>query len=235
LLTLILAEAALEAVPEALWRHPAVRSYSRKRKKLPQHLLLDRSYHHAAMKRLEDNEKRGRPDIVHFALLEALGSPLNREHLLQTYVHTINNYVIAVNSETRLPKNYDRFVGLIEQLFEVGRVPSTGQILLELEPKTLPQLLHETTATHVVAFSRSGSPHTLAGVLSRLSAEKMPVVIIGAFPHGHFTEATKKLADEIICVDPEMLEAWTLTSRVIYEHERAISLPTKRIKRTDIG
>jgi len=230
LLTLILAEAALETVPRALWRHPAITSYSRKREKLPQHLLLDRSYHHAAMKRLEDNEKRGRPDIVHFALLEALGSPLNMEHLLQTYVHTIKNYVIAVNSETRLPKNHDRFVGLIEQLFAVGRVPSTGQILLKLEPKILPQLLREITATHVVAFSRRGSPHTLAEVVSRLSSEEMPVVIIGAFPHGHFTEPTRRLADEIICVDPEMLEAWTLTSRVIYEYERAISLLTKRLE-----
>jgi len=235
LLTLILAEAALETVPRALWRHPAIRSYSRRRKKLPQYLLLDRSYHHAAMKRLAENEKRGRPDIVHFALLEALGSPLNKEHLLQTYVHTMKNYTITVNPETRLPKNYDRFVGLIEQLFDVGRVPSTGPILLKIEPKTLQQLIYEIRATHIVAFSKRGSPHTLGEVVSRLSAEGMPVVIVGAFPHGSFTEATTNLADEIICIDPEMLEAWTLTSRVIYEYERATSLPTKRIERTDIG
>jgi rRNA small subunit pseudouridine methyltransferase Nep1 len=88
------------------------------------------------MKKLEESEKRGRLDIVHFALLEALGSPLNREGLLQTYVHTINDYVITVNPETRLPRNYNRFVGLMEQLFESYRVPPTGQILLKLEGKT---------------------------------------------------------------------------------------------------
>ena len=235
MLTLILAESALETIPQALWTHPAVRSYSRRREKHPQSLLLDRSYHHAAMKKLEENEKRGRPDIVHFALLEALGSPLNKERLLQTYVHTVKNHVITVSPETRLPRNYDRFVGLMEQLFELGRTPPTGQILLKLEPKTLPQLLHEITATHVVAFSRRGSPHTLEEVVSRLSAEEMPVVIVGAFPHGHFSEATINLADEIVCIDPEMLEAWTLTARVIYAYERATSLPTKRIKRVDIG
>ena len=235
LLTFILAESALEAIPQALWRHPAIKSYSKRRGKHPQFLLLDRSYHHAAMKKLEENEKRGRPDIVHLALLEALGAPLNREGLLRIYVHTINDYVITVNPETRLPRNYDRFVGLMEQLFELGRVPPTGEVLLKLEPKPLAQLLHEITATHVAAFSRRGSSYTLEEVVSRLSAEERPAVIVGAFPHGHFSEATIKLADEIIRIDPEMLEAWTLTSRVIYEYERTISLPTKRIKRADIG
>ncbi len=187
------------------------------------------------MKKLEENEKRGRPDIVHFSLLEALGSPLNREELLRIYVHTINDYVVTVNPETRLPRNYDRFVGLMEQLFELGRVPPTGQILLKLEPKTRAQLLNEINATHVTAFSRRGSPHTLEEVVSRLPAEEMPVVIVGAFPHGHFSQATVKLADEMICTDPGMLEAWTVTSRVIYAYERAISLPTKRIKLAEIS
>ncbi|UCC33340.1 MAG: 16S rRNA methyltransferase, partial [Candidatus Bathyarchaeota archaeon] len=218
MLTLILAESALETVPKALWTHPAVRSHSGRRGKSPQLLLLDRSYHHSAMKRLDENEKRGRPDITHFALLEALGSPLNREGLLQTYVHTIKDQVITVNSETRLPKNYDRFIGLMEQLFELGKVPSIGQALLKLDPKTLPQLLREVGATRTVAFSRRGSPLTLEKAISRLAAEGMPAAIVGAFPHGHFSDTTTKLADDIICVDPEMLEAWTLTSRIVYEY-----------------
>ncbi len=58
--------------------------------------ILDRSYHHAAMKDIADSEKRGRPDIAHLCLLEALGSPLNKEGLLRTYVHTYNDYVISV-------------------------------------------------------------------------------------------------------------------------------------------
>lgn len=187
------------------------------------------------MKMLDENEKRGRPDIVHFALLEALGSPLNKERLLQTYVHTINDQAITIKPETRLPRNYDRFVGLMEQLFELGRGPPTGEALLKLEPKTLPQLLQEIDATHTVAFSRRGAPHTLLEVILRLSDEKRPLVIVGAFPHGHFSETTSKLADDVVRIDPEMLEAWTITSRVIYEYERTISLPKKRLKRTKIS
>lgn len=99
---LVLAESALETIPRQLWQLPLIRKYAEKRRKKAQFLLLDRSYHHAAMKNLAENEKKGRPDIVHFSLLEALGSPLSKEGLLQVYVHTMSDYVISVNRETRL-------------------------------------------------------------------------------------------------------------------------------------
>jgi rRNA small subunit pseudouridine methyltransferase Nep1 len=233
LLTLILAESALETVPEKLWKHPSVSKYAKLRRTKPRYVLLDRSFHHAAMKSLEQNEKRGRPDIVHFALLEALGSPLNREGLLQTYVHTFNDYVIAVNPETRLPRNYDRFVSLIQQLFECGRVPPglDETVLLTLKHKTLPELIRDIKPSYVLAFSRVGKPDTLEAIISKVVYEKNPVVIVGGFPRGHFSRETMKLADETICIDPDMLEAWTITSRLTYEFERALGLPEKRLKR----
>ena len=233
MLTLILAESALETVPEKLWKHPSVSKYAKMRLKHPRFVLLDRSYHHRAMLSLELNEKRGRPDIAHFALLEALGSPLNKEGLLQIYVHTCNDYVIAVNPETRLPRNYDRFVSLIEQLFEFGRVPprQTETALLTVENKTLKQLIEEVKPSHVLAFSRIGKPHTLEETVTKLVPAKKPAVIVGGFPHGHFSEATLNLVDETVCIDPDMLETWTITSRIIYEYERALSLPRKRLKR----
>jgi len=229
MLTLILAESALETVPQSLWSHPAIVSYSKKWGKSPRHILLDRSYHHAAMKTLPQAYRRGRPDIVHFSLLEALGSPLNREGRLQIYVHTINDSTVTVNPEARLPRNYSRFVGLMEQLFEVGRVPPKETPLLILEQKTFPQLVREIKPTYIMALTRKGSPKTLEEAVSRLSGEEKPAVIIGAFPRGHFSEETISMADEAVCIDPETLEAWTVTCRMIYEYERAISLPKKRL------
>jgi rRNA small subunit pseudouridine methyltransferase Nep1 len=229
LLTLIIAEAALETVPKNLWSHPAVRRHSKRQKKPPQHLLLDRSLHHAAMKKLRENEKRGRPDITHFALLEALGSPLNKEGLLQIYVHTNNNYIITVNPKTRLPRNYNRFLGLFEQLFQLGKVPSEGEVLLKLERKTLPKLLAEIEADYILLLSREGKPKTVEKAVSSLQKKQRPAIIIGGFPHGHFSKITLELADESISVDSEMLEAWTLTARVIYEYEKVVSLPEKRL------
>jgi len=229
MLILIIAESAIEKIPKGLWKQPSIKSHSEKRGKPPKFILLDRSYHHAAMKNLPQNHKRGRPDIVHFALLEALGSPLNKAGELQVYVHTINNHTISVNPKARLPRNYNRFVGLMEQLFELKRAPPTGPALLKLEHKTLSHLLQDIKPTYAVAFSRIGTPSTLEEVISRLSDKERPAVIIGGFPHGHFSEETVKLANELVCVDPEMLETWTMASRVIYEYERAISLPKKRL------
>ncbi len=229
MLILILTESALETVPQGLWRHPSIQRHSKRRGKHPQFLLLDRSYHHAAMKNLKEGEKRGRPDIIHFALLEALSSPLNKEGLLQTYVHTIQDYVITVKPETRLPRNYLRFVGLIEQLFESGRVPLSGPALLKLEHKTMPQLLREIKPNYITVFSRKGKCQLLEETVSKLSDKERPAIVIGGFPHGHFSETTISLAKEVICIDQKMLEAWTVTSRVIYEYERSLSLPFKRL------
>jgi len=183
------------------------------------------------MKKLEQNVKRGRPDIVHFALLEALGAPLNKQGLLQVYVHTFNDYIIAVNPNARLPRNYNRFVGLMEQLFEFGRVPPKGTTLLSLKLQTLAQLFQEIKPSYTVALSRLGKPRTVEETVSELSEKKKPAVLIGGFPRGHFSKTTLKLADEVVCLDPEMLETWTVASRVIYEYERALSLPEKRLKR----
>lgn len=231
MLTLILAESALETIPEKLWKHLSIQKYAKLRHKHPRFVMLDRSYHHRAMTSLEQGTKRGRPDIVHFALLEALGSPLNKEVLLQVYVHTFNDYVITVNPETRLPRNYGRFVSLIEQLFEYGRIPPqpTENALLLLKRKTLPQLIRETKPSYVLAFSRAGKSHTLEEAVSKLSSENRPVVIVGGFPHGHFSNTTVRLANDVVSIDPEMLETWTVASRIIYEYERAIFLPKKRL------
>jgi len=229
LLTLILAESALETIPKSLWKHPSIIRHAEKRGKSPEFILLDRSYHHVTMKTLKDDEKRGRPDIVHFALLEALGSPMNKEGFLQVYVHTLNDYVITVASETRLPRNYNRFIGLMEQLFEFKKIPPTEHPLLTIRKQKLPQLLQTIKPTYVLAFSKEGKPCTLENAVSKLSSKEKPVAIVGGFPHGHFSEETSKLADETVAIDPQMLETWTVTSRLIYEYERAISLPRKRL------
>jgi rRNA small subunit pseudouridine methyltransferase Nep1 len=185
------------------------------------------------MKGLDQSGKRGRPDIVHFALLEALGSPLNKEGLLRIYVHTIDDNVIAVDPTVCLPRNYNRFVTLMEQLFEFGRVPPQPEekSLLTLKRQKLVQLIRELKPSYVLALSRMGKACTLEETVSKLSREYRPSVIVGGFPHGHFSERTITLANEVASIDPETLETWVVTSRVIYEYERAISLPKKRLNR----
>jgi rRNA small subunit pseudouridine methyltransferase Nep1 len=229
-LNLVLAESAFETIPRELWRDPLIRRYAEKRGKEAQFLLLDRSYHHAAMKNLPWSEKRGRPDIVHFSLLEALGSPLNKEGLLEVYVHTISNRIISIRRETRLPRNYDRFVGLFEQLFKLGQIPPNGPPLLTLtENTTLSRLVKKIKPDYIVAFSRKGKFRTLQGSISEFSNKKNPLAIVGGFPHGIFSNDSLKLADQVVAIDREMLETWTLTARIIYEYEKLLDLPARRL------
>ncbi|HVP40542.1 MAG TPA: hypothetical protein VMS95_01140 [Candidatus Krumholzibacteriaceae bacterium] len=230
MLTVVLAESALEPIPKQLWKHPLIRKYVQKRGKNSRFLLLDRSYHHAAMKTLDEAEKRGRPDIVHFSLLELLGSPLCKEGLLQVYIHTIGDSVISVDKETRLPRNYNRFLGLMEQLLELKRIPPEGPSLLTLtEDMTFPQLMEKIRPDFIVTFSRKGTAKTLEKTVSEFVKKKNPVAVVGGFPHGTLSENVTKLADEVTSIDREMLEAWIVVARVVYEYERQIGLPLKRL------
>ena len=52
MLTLILAEASLEIVPTNLQNHPSITSYCKRNKKKSSEILLDNSWHFAAMKGL---------------------------------------------------------------------------------------------------------------------------------------------------------------------------------------
>ena len=91
IIRLILAESSIELVPRDIIGHPSVLKTAKRRGKKPTEILLDISLHYHAMKKLRDRHKRGRPDIVHVSLLEALSSPLNLEGKLEVIVHTISD------------------------------------------------------------------------------------------------------------------------------------------------
>lgn len=54
-----------------------------------------------------------RPDITHQSLLMLFDSPLNRAGLLQVYIRTARNVLIEVNPQTRIPRTFKRFGGLM--------------------------------------------------------------------------------------------------------------------------
>jgi rRNA small subunit pseudouridine methyltransferase Nep1 len=223
MLHLVLVEAALETVPMGILGHPSVRRNAKRRKKRPEETLLNRSLHHRAMGRLPEDHRRGRPDIVNVCLLEALGAPLNGEGGLRTWIHTYGGYAIEIAPETRLPRDCNRFNSLMEQLFADGRVPpGGGDALMTLAPMTLGELVDKIEPTHTVAFSSHGEPSDLETVCGKISNQETPAVFIGAFPHGPMMDETLSLADEAVCIHPGALEAWVVTSRLIYEFEKAL-------------
>ena len=225
MLSLILAESAIELVPNEIAGHPAITKWAKRKKKDPRQLVLDQSYHHAAILRLgKSGVGRGRPDIAHFSLLVALGSPLNADNQLNCFVHTRDDHVITIDPQTRLPRNTDRFTALIEQLYQDSAVPSSGSALLKLEEESLKSLLSTIRPDRVVALTTLGSPNPMEAVAEELRQSDRPVLLVGGFPTGHFSDGTMKLASEKIRVDRRSLEAWTIVARAVYDYEKAVGI-----------
>ncbi|NXL66180.1 NEP1 methyltransferase, partial [Chordeiles acutipennis] len=78
--------------------------------------LLNCDKHKALLLRNGRDPAEARPDITHQSLLMLMDSPLNRAGLLQVYIHTQKNVLIEVNPQTRIPRTFDRFCGLMVQL-----------------------------------------------------------------------------------------------------------------------
>ena len=57
-------------------------------------------------------------------------------------------------------------------------------------------------------------------VAGELCSAKRPCVVIGGFPHGHFSEATLGAVDKLERIDPRPLEAHVVASRLVYEVEK---------------
>jgi rRNA small subunit pseudouridine methyltransferase Nep1 len=223
-LLFVLAESALETIPRKILSHPSILHIAKKRGLNPRNLLLDRSYHHRAMGCLKNSQKRGRPDIAHITLLDVLGTPLNKRGLLKTYIHTTDNHIIELSSKIRLPRNYNRFVGLFEQLYKLKNIPKDEEFLLSLYKENLTNLINRLKPSRVFAFSSIGNLKRVGVIGKMLAKENKPLIIIGGFAHGHFKKETLNLADEIISISQEALEASIVASRIIYEYEVSIGL-----------
>jgi rRNA small subunit pseudouridine methyltransferase Nep1 len=175
-------------------------------------------------------EKMGRPDIVHNTLLQVLETPLNWEGHLRTLVHTQDDYVISINPKVRLPKNYVRFIGLVEQLFAEGHVPRSGEPLLSIERMPLRDLLSRLRPPKVLGFSVLGKRMLLRDVAKYASEVGNPMIFVGGFPRGHFADGTRQLVSEIFRVDQQSMDAWVVAGRFVYDFEWAIGLAENRLR-----
>lgn len=174
------------------------------------------------MGRLQDGNKRGRPDIVHFALMEALGTPLFMKGMLRVYVHTINDKLIAIADNLRVPKSYFRFEGLMVGLFRDKVVKSDeGSALLEISDGTLADLLDSIKPARAIGLSTTGVQGTAEKAVAENLADDC-AFIIGGFPRGHFSESTTKLLNLTYSISDIGLEAHVVIARILYECEKLL-------------
>lgn len=219
-LSLVLADSELEPVPEELREHRTVTKPARRKGTDPERLLLDSSIHHWAMDEheLPERERRGRPDLAHLFLLNALDSVLNLEGGLRTHVHTRNDEHVRIDPATRLVRAYPRFKGLMGQLFAEGEVgPADREPLMELaKPAPLAAVLDRIDADQVIALDPGGKAVEPAEELAWQAGEHEDLcIVLGGFPKGEYRSNVSKLADETWSIHPERLSVWTAASEVL--------------------
>jgi rRNA small subunit pseudouridine methyltransferase Nep1 len=242
MITLVIAEAALETVPAAMIDHPSVKKYAQRTGRASSEILLDRSYHHYAMlhSNLEARWKRGRPDIVHFALMEALSTPLFFEGSLNVYVHTVNDKLISIGDNLRIPKSYFRFEALMIDLFKKKVISSvnaahddnnnnnirSNKILLEIhEGITFEKVIKEIIKpAKLIGLSTVGVQRTAQAVVTKsISVQNADCTfVVGGFPKGHFSSNTMALLSRLYSISEYSLEAHVVIARILYECENYI-------------
>ena len=217
-LSFILAESALELLPKEIQKSSAVLSDSRRRGIDPSHILLDRSFHHSAMVRLDDGEKRGRPDLVHAALLSVTGTPMYLDGSVQVYIHTYQNLVLEIGEKTRIPKSYLRFRGLAEKL--LLERPQEG--LVKVYSAGMRELVSRVVVPDLtVGLSTQGGEMSFGELAKMLAAAREPCLVVGGFPHGHFSAETLRVIDKLVRIHTRPLEAHVVAGRAVYEVEKA--------------
>ncbi|NHI83437.1 MAG: 16S rRNA methyltransferase [Candidatus Thorarchaeota archaeon] len=223
-LHVILLDCAIELIPKELTATKAIQRYAAKKKKKPNQLLLDQTQHGQVMVRLDNHSRRGRPDITYLSMLSMLETPLCKEGLLTIHLHLQDGRIVEVSPETRLPRSYDRFIGLFEQLLEKRQVPVDSKPLMRITSKRLPDLLHELKASgptpQTVLFVEGGR-HTTMNDLCRLlpDSNATPMIVgVGAFPHGEFDKEIAQFFDERIELDREVMMAWHVCAEVIWTY-----------------
>ena len=222
--SIILVESALERI-DFLSNRKLLRKIQADRHKALEKTILDVSIHNHLMQNLSEKNKRGRPDIIQTALLLALGSRLNKEGHLRIYVHTRNNEIISLDPQVRIPRNYNRFIGLMEQLFEIKNITSESQqILLSIKPQTLKEFIQSIEPTLILLFSESGSLWKRAELQQTFSDHSHIAILVGGFPHGDFSSETLALTDKKVSIYPQALDTLAVLSYIVNTAEQSLGM-----------
>ena len=216
-LTVILAECGLELIPEEIKNRPAIQK-NVKKDYYPS-LLLDNALHHSAMVKLKDVGKRGRPDITHNCLLNALGSPLNKSGNLKLYIHTLNNKIFEINPQIKIARNYNRFKGLMAKLLKENEIRIRELLLISQFNGNLSDLVKSFKKKEIIIFSSRGELVKYHLDLFDKGLTRNYIVIIGGFQKGYFAEDILNLSDKIVSISNYSLDAWVIVNKIVSFYE----------------
>lgn len=221
MINLIIADAEIETIPPELSHDFNIINFAKKKGKGTELILLDSNYMHSSIDKHFPGEsnRRGRPDIIHTLIMVVQDSILNREKRLRLIIHTRKNKIITINPATRLPRSYNRFIGLIESLLVKEKIESDGVVLMECRDGTLGDAVSMSGSRKVIVFSPAGEKKTI----DDLTQEDDTAYIIGGFSEGDYISDAYSLGDPCSIYRDE-LTIWTVASEIVTAWERRLGL-----------
>jgi len=212
-LIIILAECGLELIPKKIRNQSVVKRHLSHKNYSSQ--LLDNALHHSAMNNLPNKEKRGRPDITHICILNALGAPLNKSGNLKLFIHTIQDKIFEINPEIRITRNFNRFKGLMAKLLLDGNIAIDNTFLISGFDGTLIDLIKTFKNPHITIFSSKGSQIENYNDLFTDNSSEIQIAIIGGFQKGKLSKKILALTDGLVSISKFQLDAWVVVNKVI--------------------
>jgi len=240
MLHLLLAETAIEIAPSKYRGHPSVLNNAKKYGNPGR--ILDMALHHSFMKNLKDNDKRGRPDILHQFLLTSLTSILNKQNQLRIYIHTYHKEIFEINPIMRPPKDFMRYKGLMYKLLNEKDIttdksashrknlnqndPLDDSTLIRNIRLPLQGFVKKIDPSKILRFTSKGIQYPRDEIFSFMkeNPEQNILVIVGGFQSGGYSQEIMGLEAEDISIYPEGLETNTVLNHIIINFERAIGI-----------
>jgi rRNA small subunit pseudouridine methyltransferase Nep1 len=220
---IIIEEASLELVPKKFWNHESCKLFESRFGVPPENQILDDNFHHEIVEKLPLTEKRGRPDIVHFALLEIMSTPAYMENKIRPIIHTVNDETILVEDGVRIPRTELRFVGVMSKILRHQSGEPEKKLFRLVPSQDIQGLLKTLSPEKVLGLTTQGNLRDLREVMGvQITGRHRTIAwIVGGFPRGHFSEKVKGLANDLISISDRPLAAHVVTARLSYEIERS--------------
>lgn len=184
----------------------------------PRYHLLNSDDHQNILKKNKKNISDFRPDITHQCLLSLMDSPLNKAGKLQIYIRTQKNVLIEINPQTRIPRTFNRFSGLMVQLLHklsIRAVNSTERLLSIIRNPIMDHLptrcLKLGMSGDAKGPSKSMTAHLKDDILVNGELESSVVIFVGAISHG---EDSFPEVDRLISISEYPLAAATVCSKI---------------------
>lgn len=223
--TIVLEESSLEIVPKKYWHTRCCKDVQVRFGVMPQFQMLDDNFHHEIVNKLENPQKRGRPDIVHFALLDITSTPLYMNDKIQVVIHTIGEQTIKVGKHVRVPRTLQRFCGVISKVLTERQVQSEKNHFELKKNQSIKELLSSLSVDETILLSSKGIPADFSILTKETNSKKQSTAwVVGGFAHGNFKESSRNLFDRIVSISDSSLPAHVVTARLCYELERILNV-----------